>query len=346
MFLLFATFLLYSIRNAEKKIKKNDTFLTLKKMSSIKDSLNSLIQILSLKFPEDSPDIQMNDEFSILVSPIVFPKLTQQDLQIIQNNIQTAQNFTDALNGVNYYFPLVPIILQLMNDLVDNSSANLEYCSYFTLCSYITWRLYVELTNNFENLPLLLDCFVFSSYSSQKKLIIQVYIQAVYFYLNSTAPFDLSYIFPTLSDFIISGRKEAIPVQCLFQPILTIFIPQQDSNVPKDCEELLRWLSALPQDSYALFTDETIKNILEKLFYHASLLHLPVMVFSFSLKLNNPSLSLRLVAFITKLGLYFCASITSPLSLYLMLVMAHALYLSPTFSIHAHPLITKHWIYS
>ena len=250
-------------------------------MSSTKDSLNTLVQILSLKFPDDPPDIEMNDEFTLLVSPIIFPKITQFDLQTIQNNLQTAHNFTDALNGVNYYFPLVPIVLQLMVDMVDISSTNIEYCSYFTLCSYITWRLYVELTNNFENLPLLLDCFSFSSFSSQKKLIIEVYIQVVYFYLNSTAPFDFSYIFPTLSDFIISGRKEAIPVQCLFQPILSIFIPQQDSNVPEDCEELLRWFSNLPQKSYDLLTDETIKNILEKLFYHASLLHLPsVQVFS------------------------------------------------------------------
>ena len=82
----------------------------------------------------------------LLVSPICFPNISQQDFSIIQANLQTAKTYNEALQGINYYFPLIPIVLQLMIDNPENSQVLIEYCSCFTLCSYITWMMYVECT--------------------------------------------------------------------------------------------------------------------------------------------------------------------------------------------------------
>lgn len=223
-----------------------------------------------MHIPDDKPDVI--DDFTLLLGAINYPQFNFQLLSQMSTTITKATSFREALSGFNWYFPLMPLLLQLMANSDDYDSDIIEHCTYFTLYSYITWRLYVEYTNNFENLPQILDALAVCSESSNSKLVIQVYIQSIQLYLSSTAPFDFSYIYPSLCEIFQQHKKQLPALQVLFCPILKIFLPQQDSPIPKDAEVFLSYLSSIQQDNPENITAETATSIIERIYYHISIL--------------------------------------------------------------------------
>ena len=238
-----------------------------------KETFSTLIKILSLKYSRPIP--KMNDQISLLISNIVFPNFNSQDLQSIKEKLQDSTKICDVLSKFEYYFPLIPLILQLIPELKLESDDSREYCIMYVTFSYITWRMYVEKTNNFELLPVILDAVSFVAIKTLSTLVVRVYIQIIEFYINSDAEFNLSLIIPSLEDMFYSAKKETCMVQTLLAPLLKVFLPKQDSPLTNDCEWFLEFIGFFPADVVSFITSDTAKSVIEKIYYHVSKLSLP-----------------------------------------------------------------------
>ena len=240
---------------------------------SEREAFSTLITILSMKYNKPIP--KMDDDISLLISNVVFPNFNSQDLQSIKEKLQDATKICDVLSNFEYYFPLIPLILQLIPELELENDDSREYYIMYVTFSYITWRMYVEKTNDFELLPVILDAVSFVAIKTLSPLVVRVYIQIIEFYINSDAEFNLSLVIPSLGDMFYNSKKETSQVQVLLAPLLKVFLPKQDSPLSNDCEWFLEFIGYFPADVVSLLTSDTAKSVIERIHYYASRLHLP-----------------------------------------------------------------------
>jgi len=225
--------------------------------------IDTLITILNMNFPDISTDILINDELYSLTAPIHFPSFSITEWSLIVSNSQKFETFADVLSGSGYYFPLVPIILQLISEIYEPSQEIINYYSKFVIMSYVTWRLFVEYTTNFESLPLLLNSFIFSSYSSYFELIMTIFNQSITFYINSVPSFDIILFLHSLENMIISNPRSIIYVQHLFQPILEKLFVRSPDLVSNDLIEFFVFIKRIDEDALPSLDITVATNIID-----------------------------------------------------------------------------------
>ncbi|OHT06591.1 hypothetical protein TRFO_25336 [Tritrichomonas foetus] len=245
---------------------------------------STLVSILSISFPTGYPQRSSIDELDSFIPAITFPSYSYSEINLITSNAENFTEFKDILNGLHFYFPFVPSILQLIadyhisdstlidenKDIVDTSfDETIDFCACVVMCSYISWRLFVEYTKNFEHLPLIFNTIPLITKSTYSSIIANMYHDILHFYLSESPSFSFQMIYSSLSQLFEEGASDFFEAcQSLFLPILNNFIIQIHEKFSIDCEIFIAFLANLTDWFPDIIDNENSTEIINHLSYH------------------------------------------------------------------------------
>ena len=208
-----------------------------------RDDPCTLVSILSLSFPKMYPKMSLDCELAGILAAINFPTLSQSELSLVAERAESHTEFRVILDGIKFYFPLVPGILEfLARNYRQDSEEVQEFCASVVLCSYVSWRIFVEFTRNFEHMPFLLYAIPFVLNSPHKEILIKVFIEAVMLYLTSVEVVRLDYIVPSIKQLFSRDQMCLASIQCVFGPMLNAVLPNPESELGREETMFLEFL--------------------------------------------------------------------------------------------------------
>lgn len=220
----------------------------------------SIVSILSLRFPEGFPKHACVDELPGMVGAINFPTYSQSELSKIAGRASSGKDFKTTLDGMKYYFPLVPVILQYIADCDDFSADVLDYCACVVLCSYISWRVFAEFTLNFEYTGLILNALPYVSLSPKHSaLVMKVYNEIVLYYLRDSPIFSFPMILASMKRLYACNPSKISEIGSLFEPLLLRY--ENESKISReDATAFVEFLIEIENPELKLITK--LNNVL------------------------------------------------------------------------------------
>jgi len=192
-----------------------------------------LLSILKLKFPKKTPQTFKNKELQVFLNFISFPCYSSSDYTVISSRSIKKNLFSEYLKELHYFFPFVPTILDMFFDYDSSDSNEKFFISCYVLCSFISWRLYVEFTGDFQHLKLILDSLANAIESQNESIVYNAYANSLQYYLLTSSSFEYSFFFSSLID--LSYRES----DCfeLFLPLLVSITKKSIKNSEKELSE-------------------------------------------------------------------------------------------------------------
>ena len=227
---------------------------------------SSLISILSISFPKCLPRDDYDKIVGVLMG-IHFPTFSQSELTVINDRAQSQSEYGSALEGMKFYFPLVPALLCDIADCDDCSQEVLEFSACVVLCSYISWRIFTEFTKDFEHLGIILNALPFVCRSSHSKLAVKLYIEAMNWYLSSSETICFGLIFPSMKRLFSLNRMYLWKIQNILPSILDMTLKQRDLDLDTDTRIFLDFLANATECEQKL-DSSTAKDVVERISYH------------------------------------------------------------------------------
>ena len=232
-------------------------------MHASKNEISTLVSILSIEFPSDYPKKESIDELDSFLPAINFPNYSQSDIISFSSIFQTKNNFKDIIESIHFYFPFVPTILEIISNYKqDTTEEILDICACIVMCSYVSWRAFVEYTTNFEHLPYILNCVPLVSQSNYISIITDVYCDSLNFYLEQCTSFNFISIFNSM-ELLLKNRTIAIlsKMESIFFTIISKKLTSNNVDISDDCQTFISYLCQLTDTFPDIFDDKTAKEI-------------------------------------------------------------------------------------
>ena len=230
------------------------------------DEISTLISILSIQFPTNYPNKENLDDLDSIIPGISFPKYTHSEINNIISNSENLTEFKDILKGNFFYFPFTPTVLHIISNCDDDTEELVDFCACIVMCSYLSWKVFVEYTQNFEHLPFLLDAIPYVSKSNHSDIISQIYYNLIHYYLSSCQNFNFNTLYKSLSMLLERKALNVLSkVQSLFLPILSNIIPENFVGENDDLDMFVKFLGQLTDTSCDIIENDEAKLIVEYL---------------------------------------------------------------------------------
>jgi hypothetical protein len=179
--------------------------------------------ILALPFPIHFPDGPDTDDLSRVFCGVTFPSLSPSQ---IPGRTRRPCDYRTVLQDTEFYFPLVPDILERLSLVAPTDADIIAYCSCFVLCSYLSWRMFMEYTCYTQYLSLIVDTIPLVMKSPFHPLGVAVYLAVVKFCLAGPAQYDMACFLPSLRRLAVAefrGKVAGLAPICV--PLLKSFFP-------------------------------------------------------------------------------------------------------------------------
>ena len=165
----------------------------------------NLLSIFSIQFPQEIPQNININEIKLFAGSFKFP--SKEQIALMKKPIK----YTELLSTINYYFPLSPDILSLILNENPESHEVQIYLSCFVFCSYITWRIYAEMTDNFDQFELILQVLEhIVSFPTFCDISIKLIVETILFYISKNKDISLDFIISSIEELLTLEEETAL----------------------------------------------------------------------------------------------------------------------------------------